>query len=202
MKTLGTTASLLLSRLSETGKDIFSLQDAQKILGANSNSTRKLVFDLVQRNWLKRLARGKYLLVPLSVANKNDYTVNELLIASQLVSAYYIHTVDLVLQRVIEVIGHMPQLILLVALFSIYGAQPLTLILTLAVLRGFNTSRILRSVIIQVRTLPFIESARAIGATTRLRERFAKALGTTEERCFQSCLIRIIVRCLMKISHQ
>jgi len=90
MKTLGTTASLLLSRLSETGKDIFSLQDARKILGANSNGTRKLVFDLVQRNWLKRLARGKYLLVPLSVANKNDYTVDELLIAAHLTSPYYI----------------------------------------------------------------------------------------------------------------
>jgi peptide/nickel transport system permease protein len=82
-----------------------------------------------------------------------------------LVSAYYIRSVDLILQRIIEIIGHLPQLILIVALFSIYGAKPLTLILTLAVLRGFNTSRILRSVVIQVRTLPFIESARAIGAT-------------------------------------
>jgi predicted transcriptional regulator of viral defense system len=90
MKTLGTRASLLLSRLSEFGKDIFNLQEAQKILGTNSNSTRKLVFDLIQRNWLKRLSRGKYLLVPLSVANRSDYTVDELLIASHLISPYYI----------------------------------------------------------------------------------------------------------------
>jgi peptide/nickel transport system permease protein len=82
-----------------------------------------------------------------------------------LVSAYYIRSVDLILQRVVEIVGHMPQLIIIVALFSIYGAKPLTLILTLAVLRGFNTSRVLRSVIIGVRALPFIEAARCLGAT-------------------------------------
>ncbi len=82
-----------------------------------------------------------------------------------LISAYYIRSVDLVLQRIVEVVGFLPDLIVLVALFSIYGATPLTFVLTVGTLSGFNTSRILRSIIIGLRGSQFIESARAIGAS-------------------------------------
>jgi peptide/nickel transport system permease protein len=81
--------------------------------------------------------------------------------------AYYIRTVDLILQRVIEIVGYLPDLILIITLFSIYGAEPLTLILTLGVLRGFDTGRVLRSVIIGVRGMPYIEAARALGANDK-----------------------------------
>lgn len=82
-----------------------------------------------------------------------------------LVSAYYIRTVDLILQRVVEIVGFLPDLIVLVALFSIYGATPLTLIITLGLLSGLNTSRILRSVVIGLRGMSFIEAAKACGCT-------------------------------------
>jgi peptide/nickel transport system permease protein len=81
--------------------------------------------------------------------------------------AYYIRTVDLILQRIIEVVGYLPDLILIITLFSIYGASPLTLILTLGVLRGFDTGRILRSLVISVRGMPYIEAAKSLGATDR-----------------------------------
>jgi peptide/nickel transport system permease protein len=81
--------------------------------------------------------------------------------------AYYIRTVDLILQRVIEVVGYLPDLILIITLFSIYGASPLTLILTLGILRGFDTGRILRSLVISVRGMPYIEAAKSLGATDR-----------------------------------
>jgi peptide/nickel transport system permease protein len=81
------------------------------------------------------------------------------------VSAYYIRTVDLILQRVVEILSFVPSLILLVALFSIYGATPLALILTLGVVNGINSGRILRSVVIGVRAMPYIEAARMLGAS-------------------------------------
>jgi len=84
-----------------------------------------------------------------------------------LTSAYYIRTVDLIMQRVIEVIRFLPELILLIALFSIYGGTPLTFILTLGVINGVNTSRVLRSIVIGLRGMPFIESAKAIGASDK-----------------------------------
>jgi peptide/nickel transport system permease protein len=84
-----------------------------------------------------------------------------------IISAYYVRTVDLIMQRVIEIIGFLPDLILLIALFSIYGATPLTLILTLGVLNGITTGRVLRALVIQVRAMPYIEAARALGASDR-----------------------------------
>ena len=84
-----------------------------------------------------------------------------------LVSAYYIRSVDLILQRLIEVIGFLPDLIILIALFSIYGGTPVTFVLTLGVLNGINTSRVLRSIVIGLRGMPFVESAKAIGASDR-----------------------------------
>lgn len=81
--------------------------------------------------------------------------------------AYYIRSVDLILQRVIEVVGYLPDLILIITLFSIYGASPVTLVLTLGVLRGFDTGRILRSLVITVRGMPYIEAAKSLGASDR-----------------------------------
>ncbi|HZU77006.1 MAG TPA: ABC transporter permease [Dehalococcoidia bacterium] len=87
--------------------------------------------------------------------------------ALTLISGYYVETVDLVLQRVLEVVGFIPELILIIAVFSIYGPSPLSMILTLGVLNGLRTSRVLRAVVISVRSQPFIESAKALGARDR-----------------------------------
>ena len=84
-----------------------------------------------------------------------------------LISAYYIRTVDLIVQRLVEMLGFIPDLILIVALFSIYGATPLTLILTLGVMNGLNTGRVLRSLVIGIKSQPYIESARSIGASDK-----------------------------------
>ena len=46
------------------------------------------------------------------------------------VSAYYVKTLDILIQRVVDIIGFLPELILLITLFSIYGAKPVTMILT------------------------------------------------------------------------
>lgn len=84
-----------------------------------------------------------------------------------LFTAYYIRTVDLIMQRIFEVVAFLPDLILIVAIFSIFGAKPLPLILTLGLLRGVDTSRVLRSVIIGIRGLPYIEAAKSLGASDK-----------------------------------
>jgi peptide/nickel transport system permease protein len=87
--------------------------------------------------------------------------------ALTLISGYYVTTVDLVLQRIIEIFHVIPELILLIALFGIYGATPLTLMLTLGILRGFSTSRVLRALVIGIRGQPFIEATKSLGANDR-----------------------------------
>jgi peptide/nickel transport system permease protein len=81
------------------------------------------------------------------------------------VSAYYVTTIDLILQRLIDIFGFLPDLVILISLMAVYGANPVTLIVTLGILNGVNTSRVLRSLVIGIRGLPYIESAKAIGAS-------------------------------------
>lgn len=82
-----------------------------------------------------------------------------------ILSAYYLNSLDLVLQRLVEVWSALPELVVLIALFSIYGATPLTLILTVGVFNGLTTSRVLRSLVISARSTEYVSAARAIGAT-------------------------------------
>ncbi len=84
-----------------------------------------------------------------------------------LISGYYVTSVDLILQRFIEIFGVLPDLIILISLMAIYGANPLTFVVTLGVLGGINTSRVLRSVIIGLRGMPYVEAAKSIGASDR-----------------------------------
>ena len=80
----------LLTKLSEKGHDIFTTPMAAKVLGQSAFDVRKRLHYLVQRRWLQRLEKGKYLIVPLSAGMEGRHTENELIIASHLVSQYYI----------------------------------------------------------------------------------------------------------------
>lgn len=81
------------------------------------------------------------------------------------ISAYYVTSLDLILQRITDIFGFLPDLVILISLMGIYGANPVTLIVTLGILNGINTSRVLRSLVIGIRGLPYIEAAKAIGAS-------------------------------------
>jgi len=81
-----------------------------------------------------------------------------------LVSGYYVTTLDLILQRFVEIVSLLPDLIIIISLFAIYGATPLTLVITLGVLNGFHTSRVLRAMVISLRGSTYIEAARVLGA--------------------------------------
>jgi peptide/nickel transport system permease protein len=84
--------------------------------------------------------------------------------AISVVSGYYVTTVDLFLQRAIEIWVAMPDLILIIAMMGIYGANPLTLVIVLGINRGLGGSRVLRGLVISLRTAPYVEAAKASGA--------------------------------------
>jgi len=89
-RTLGATDSRLLTTLSERGQTIFTPEMAAAILEQPPDTIRKRLYRLAQRRWLMRLERGKYLIVPLSAGPDAEYTENELVIASHLITPYYI----------------------------------------------------------------------------------------------------------------
>jgi len=82
--------SLLLSSLSERGKTIFTLKDAIAELRCSYKYAKVLASNLARKNWLILLRRGTYLIIPLSAGPKPRYTEHEFVIASHLVSPYYI----------------------------------------------------------------------------------------------------------------
>ena len=87
---IGKKSSRLLSALAENNKSIFTVDDAVKILKEKKSSVTKLLHDLTRNNWLFRLSRGKYLILPLEAGVKPEFTEHEFIIASNLITMSYI----------------------------------------------------------------------------------------------------------------
>jgi len=87
---IGKKSSRLLSALVENNKSIFTVDDAVKILKEKKSSVTKLLHDLTRNNWLFRLSRGKYLILPLEAGVKPEFTEHEFIIASNLITLSYI----------------------------------------------------------------------------------------------------------------
>lgn len=86
--TLSDRESRVLSSLSFNGKTIFTLSDIRELAPEPKN----LLDNLVRKRWILKLRRGVYVIAPLESGEKGaaDYTVHGFVIASFLVSPYYV----------------------------------------------------------------------------------------------------------------
>jgi predicted transcriptional regulator of viral defense system len=91
-KTLGPAGAQLLTALAESNKNIFSVADAQDILGSSYDAALQTVRRLAHAGWLVRLAAGRYAIVPLSSGSEASPQVNRYVIARDLLgeTPYYI----------------------------------------------------------------------------------------------------------------
>jgi len=89
-KTLGPEGAKLILFLSQNKKNVFSTQEAAKILRTNTSKIWKLLNGLVGKGWLQRFEKGKYLLLPLGVDATQPYTEHQFIIGSQLIAPYFI----------------------------------------------------------------------------------------------------------------
>lgn len=89
-RTLGDVGSNLLTELSRQGKRLFTFDDAAQIYGKNNSGLYRLLFRLIQRRWLQRLEKGKYLILPFEAGREGEWTEHEFIIASYLIKPYYI----------------------------------------------------------------------------------------------------------------
>jgi peptide/nickel transport system permease protein len=79
-------------------------------------------------------------------------------------SAYFAGIFDLIIQRVVDTIQAMPGLILLLVIVAVLGTDivyPMAAITLLTIPVGL---RIVRAAVLQIRAMPYVESARVIGA--------------------------------------
>jgi predicted transcriptional regulator of viral defense system len=74
-----------LTELAAQGKDIFTTRDAYRILGSGK-PTRDTLERLVDKGWLERVERGRYLIVPLEAGPERVWTEDALVLASHLVN--------------------------------------------------------------------------------------------------------------------
>jgi len=91
-KTLGAASAHLLSILSQENRTIFSVTDAQRVLGTSYDATKKTLRRLSRAGWVVRLAAGRYAIVPLSSGDEATPQSNRYVIARELLgdTPYYI----------------------------------------------------------------------------------------------------------------
>jgi len=89
-RTLGKAGSDLLTEITRQGKRIFTYEDAVKAYDGDNRRLRELLSTLVQRGWLQRLEKGKYLILPFEAGREREWTEHEFIIASYLIEPYYI----------------------------------------------------------------------------------------------------------------
>ena len=73
-----------LTTLAARGKDVFSTRNAYDILG-EGKATRDTLERLVEKGWLERIEKGKYLIVPLEAGPDRIWTEDAFVIAGHLV---------------------------------------------------------------------------------------------------------------------
>ena len=83
--TLGSQERLFLASLAGKDKRVFRFRDALPYW-ASTNQTRKALSRLAKKGWIKRLARGLYLLIPLEAGPDGQWSDDPLLIGTQLVT--------------------------------------------------------------------------------------------------------------------
>jgi len=88
---LGEKEARLLIALRTAGKSIFTFADAKKVLSSSSErSIAQMLYALTKKRWLRRLEKGKYLILPFEAGEQRTYTAHEFIIAANLITPCYI----------------------------------------------------------------------------------------------------------------
>lgn len=121
--------------------------------------------DYVGRDVLSRVLLGARPSLAVGLAS----VVLAIVVGSSLgmVSGYLGGIVDLLLQRVVDILLTLPGLVLALALLAIVGAGSVTLVGVVAVVLTPGIARVVRSATLALSTSVFVEAAHAVGARDR-----------------------------------
>jgi peptide/nickel transport system permease protein len=81
------------------------------------------------------------------------------------VSGYFGQKTDIVFQRFVDGFMSIPSLLVVLSVVTILDPTVLNMTMVLGVLFGIRESRVVRSGVLAVKSMPYIEAARAIGAS-------------------------------------
>ncbi len=120
--------------------------------------------DFIGRDVLSRIILGARWSLIVAVSSVAMGTTTGAVWA--LSSAFFGGKFDLISQRFIEVLLSFPAILLALLLSTALGASTWTVILAIAATRVAYSTRILRSQALAVKDMPYVEAARAIGASS------------------------------------
>lgn len=91
-KTLGSVSANLISSLYNMGKTIFTVTDVENITGLKGNAATDLTSELIKRNIIARIKRGRYIIIPQEIGENISYVGNWYVVAREIVNSpdYYI----------------------------------------------------------------------------------------------------------------
>ncbi|MEE9286092.1 MAG: ABC transporter permease [Dehalococcoidia bacterium] len=84
-----------------------------------------------------------------------------------LYSGFYPDWRDALIMRLVDVLMALPIIVLALAIVAVLGQSTRNVIIAIALIQVPGTARIVRSVVISIRTMEYVQAARALGATDR-----------------------------------
>jgi peptide/nickel transport system permease protein len=114
------------------------------------------------RDMLSRIIWGAQISVTVGFGAVAISTI--LAVAIGTISGYFGGGIDLFVQRLVDIWISFPALVLLISMVAVAGPGLWSITAILGILLAPGTSRVVRSAVISIRHLPYIESASCIGA--------------------------------------
>ena len=90
MTGLGSKEAELIATVGYSGRRVFTVSEAAKLLETSNINVSKIVHRLVQKRKIQRIEKAKYLLIPPEAWKTGEYTEEGIIVAAQLISPYYL----------------------------------------------------------------------------------------------------------------
>jgi len=153
--------------------------NAQHLLGSDENG----------RDILTRLLYGARISLTVGFISVGISTLIGSIVG--LISGYYGGWVDIILQRLMEMIAAFPSILLAIIFMSVFGRGIQNAVIAIALVSIPGPARIIRSSVLSVKENDYVSSARAIGCSS---------LGIMVKHIVPNILAPIIVNATMSVS--
>jgi peptide/nickel transport system permease protein len=148
----------------------YNTHDLDAVLAAPS-SVHWLGTDSGGRDVMSRVVHGSRVSLSVGVMSVCVLSFIGVLLGS--LSAYYGGLADMLLMRLLEIVHSIPTILLLVTILAIVmpsgWSSVLAMMVVIGLVRWTDVARLVRAEILRVRTMPYVEAARALGyGSTRI----------------------------------
>lgn len=130
---------------------------------AGASRAHPLGTDQLGRDVLSRLLYGGQLSIATAILTTAAITIIGIIVG--IATGYFGGTVDMLIMRIVDVVLALPRLVLALAVTGVLGPGLVNLMIGIVAVGWADYSRLVRGLVLSVRERPFVEAARAVGAS-------------------------------------